>query len=86
MKQTYATPAQVGTNVRSVTHNWFGALAVIPLDQIRVAPRRQVRFGGAHPLAAPQALDASRPHRPGHLVSAHVVADPTRRLPQLANP
>ena len=28
MKQTYATPCQVGTNVTSVTHNWFGAAAL----------------------------------------------------------
>lgn len=28
MKHTYATPAQVGTNVRSVTQSRFGALAV----------------------------------------------------------
>ncbi|SHX25626.1 Uncharacterised protein [Mycobacteroides abscessus subsp. abscessus] len=28
MKHTYATPAQVGTNVRSVTQSWFGAVAV----------------------------------------------------------
>ena len=28
MKQTYATPAQVGTNVRSVTQSRFGAVAV----------------------------------------------------------
>ena len=28
MKHTYATPAQVGTNVRSVTHSRFGAVAV----------------------------------------------------------
>ena len=28
MKHTYATPAHVGTNVRSVTHSWFGAVAV----------------------------------------------------------
>ena len=28
MKQTYATPAHVGTNVRSVTHSRFGAVAV----------------------------------------------------------
>ena len=27
MKHTYATPAQVGTNVKSVTHNWWGASA-----------------------------------------------------------
>ena len=28
MKQTYATPAHVGTNVRSVTQSLFGAVAV----------------------------------------------------------
>ena len=28
MKQTYATAAQVGTNVKSVTHNWLGPFAV----------------------------------------------------------
>ncbi len=28
MKQTYATPAQAGTNVRSVTQSRFGATAV----------------------------------------------------------
>ena len=28
MKHTYATPAQVGTNVKSVTHSWFGADAL----------------------------------------------------------
>ena len=28
MKHTYATPAQVGTNVRSVTQSRFGAVAV----------------------------------------------------------
>src|SRR5690606_26203510 len=28
MKHTYATPAQVGTNVRSVTHSRFGTVAV----------------------------------------------------------
>ncbi|SJM69191.1 hypothetical protein FM112_14045 [Gulosibacter sp. 10] len=27
MKQTYATPAQVGTNVKSVTQSRFGAVA-----------------------------------------------------------
>ena len=26
MKHTYATPAQVGTNVKSVTQSWFGAV------------------------------------------------------------
>ena len=26
MKHTEATPAQVGTNVRSVTQSWFGAV------------------------------------------------------------
>lgn len=29
MKQTYATPAHVGTNVRSVTQSRFGAGAVV---------------------------------------------------------
>ena len=28
MKHTYAALAQVGTSVRSVTHNWFGADAL----------------------------------------------------------
>lgn len=28
MKHTYATPAQLGTNVKSVTQSWFGAVAV----------------------------------------------------------
>ena len=28
MKQTYATPAQVGTNVKSVTQSLFGAGAL----------------------------------------------------------
>ena len=28
MKQTYATPAHVATNVRSVTHSWLSPLAV----------------------------------------------------------
>jgi len=28
MKHTYATPAQVATNIKSVTHNWFGADAL----------------------------------------------------------
>ena len=28
MKHTYATPAHVGTNVRSVTHSRFGTVAV----------------------------------------------------------
>ncbi len=28
MKHTYATPAHVATNVRSVTHSWLGAVAV----------------------------------------------------------
>lgn len=46
--------AQVGTSVRSVTHSWFGAVAVKSAAPAgRQAGHARVRPGGADPLAGP---------------------------------
>lgn len=60
--------------------------AELALDQIGVPLGAVVGFGGLDPFAAPDALDASRPHQPGHLIPADVVAGTAGGFPQLADP
>ncbi|KZS57342.1 hypothetical protein A4G28_26730 [Mycobacterium ostraviense] len=73
-KHTYATPAQLGTNVRSVTHSWLGAVAVksrptrsgwrgAPGSSLVVRTRLPWRFG-----------DPGGPHQSSDLVAADIVA------------
>ena len=84
MKQTYATPEQVGTCVRSITHSTFGAVAVKSAHQIGMPLRHRIEFGGPHPLAAADALDAGGPHQTGDLITSDIVTVPAGGLPQLA--
>ena len=58
----------------------------VAAHQIGMPRRGRVGFGGADPFAAPDPGDARRPHQPGDLVTADVVAGPAGGLPQLAGP
>lgn len=60
--------------------------AEFALDQIGVPLGAEVGSGGLDPFAAPCTFDTGAAHQPGHLIPADVVAGPTRRLPQLADP
>ena len=97
MKQTYAIPAQVATCVRSVTHSWFGVVAVKSRPTrsgCRSAPGGGA--GGPHPLATadtfdaeyvaidPAAVYAKAVRTPGLLPHATLVVDHFH-LVQLAN-
>lgn len=78
-------PAQVGTNVRSVTHNRLGAVAVKSrAHQVGMPRRAGVDLGGADPFAAADSGDPGGPHQPGDLVTTDVVAGASCCFPQLA--
>ena len=82
MKQTYASPTQVGTYVRSVTHSGLGGRGeVAPLDQVRMPTGVGVGLGGAAVFACTPR--SRRPASAGDLVAAHVVSGPAGRFPQL---
>ena len=65
MKHTYVNPDHVGTYARSVTHNWFGALAVksrLPRSGDRAAQGsgRVVRTNKPNPWRASMRSDNAR--------------------------
>ncbi len=87
MKQTYATPAQVGTNVRSVTQSRFGATAVNSRFtgsgcRAEVGSGRVV-FTRFDRIAS---LDTYRPHKPARLVPTDLAPGAPSRLPELPDP
>lgn len=85
MKQTYATPAQVGTNVRSVTQSLFGAVAANSRHQVWVSRGSRIGPGRLDPLRERCALDAGSAHQPTGLVAADVDPVAASGLPELAN-
>ena len=86
MKHTYATPAQVGTNVRSVTQSWLGAVAA----NWRFT-RSGCRSAAGSGLVVRTRLPRRTPsmpgtHQPGHLVTADIVAGPAGDFHSLRAP
>jgi hypothetical protein len=80
-------PANVGTNVGSVTHNWFGpGRGEVPLHQVPMPSRSRARLGGANPFGAPHAFDALGAHQSSDLVTTDIVPGTLGGLPQLASP
>ena len=59
--------------------------AIVSNGVRRIRPRIRPRVDFRH-RTAPRPLDAGGPHQPGHLIAPDVVADPTCRFPQLADP
>ena len=87
MKQTKATPAQVGTSVRSVTQSRFGTVAVNSrFTRSGVPCRGRIWPGRLHPLRPGRALDPCGAHEPARLISADVDPGATRDLPELSDP
>ena len=87
MKQTYATPAQVGTNVRSVTQSRFGAVAV----NSRLTRSGCLAEAGSGLVVVTRfetgrALDARCAHQPAGLVSTDLDPRHGGRLPELTGP
>jgi hypothetical protein len=63
-----------------------GSRGEVAVHQVRVPRRGWVSFGGPHPFAAPDPLNACGPHQPGHLIATDVMTIATSRFPEFAGP
>jgi hypothetical protein len=87
MKQTYATPAHVGTfrQVGDPEPVWSGR-GELPLHQSRVPCGRWVRPCRLHALGPGCTLDPSSTHQAARLVSTDIDPGTAGGLPELADP